>query len=159
MPVWETKKSIFIWLAILLLTSAACTPTARQKAPEFSSFDAFVEALERVAQDGKRKDVNVFWDSLVDNEQVPFVLGDEVAFLYRGRARSVSWVGDFTEWQNGPALDGHRGGRSNIWVAYATLPSNARQLRSSQDAPRTGELLRRTSSYSLTQSLSTLQRA
>jgi enterochelin esterase-like enzyme len=126
MRVFETKQSVFVWLAILLLTSTACTPAAQQKAPEFSSFDAFVEALERVARDGKRKDVSAFWDSLVDNEQVPFVFGEQVAFLYRGRARSVSWVGDFTEWQNGPSLDGHRVGRSDIWVAYEVFPTNAR---------------------------------
>ena len=53
---FEKMKSVFIWLAILLLASTACTPAAQQKAPEFTSFDAFVKALESVAHDRKRKE-------------------------------------------------------------------------------------------------------
>jgi enterochelin esterase family protein len=126
MLVLEKTKFVKWLMTLLLLASAACRSPSRGQAPEFTSFDVFVDTLESVARDGERKDVSVFWNSLVDNEQVPFVLGDRVAFLYKGRARSVSWVGDFTQWQNGPALDGHRVGRSNIWIAYATFPTNAR---------------------------------
>ena len=110
---------------ILLLTLAACTTRAEHQIPEFTSFDSFVDTLETVASGGKRK-VNAFWDSLVAREQIPFILGDQVAFLYRGKAQSVSWVGDFTEWQNGPALQGYRVGQSDIWIAYETFPTNAR---------------------------------
>jgi len=111
---------------VLLLALAACTTRAEYQIPEFASFDAFVDALETVANSGKRPEVNAFWNSLVAREHVPFILGDQVAFLYRGRAQSVSWVGDFTQWQNGPALQGHRVGLSDIWVAYETFPSDAR---------------------------------
>jgi hypothetical protein len=105
---------------VLLLTSAACTTRAGYQIPEFASFDSFVDTLETVASSGKRIEVNAFWKSLVAREQVPFILGDQVAFLYRGRAQSVRWVGDFTEWQDGPPLQGYRVGQSDIWVAYAT---------------------------------------
>ncbi len=112
---------------ILLLTLVACSTTrAEYQIPEFTSFDSFVDTLEAVASSGKRTEVNAFWNSLVAREQVPFILADQVAFLYRGKAQSVSWVGDFTEWQNGPALPGYQVGQSDIWVAYETFPTNAR---------------------------------
>ena len=119
-------KPALIWLiTLLLLTSTACASRSQQAAPEFTSFDAFVQALETVAGNGKRE-VDAFWDALVDSKQVPFILGDQVAFLYRGRARSVQWIGDFTDWQRGPPLEGQRVGKSTLWVAYATFPTNAR---------------------------------
>jgi hypothetical protein len=70
--------------------------------------------------------VNAFWKALVEHEQVPFVLEEQVAFLYRGRARTVRWIGDFADWQRGPPLQGQQVGKSDLWVAYATFPSNAR---------------------------------
>ncbi len=109
---------------LLLATLAACT--APSQPPEFASFDSFVEALETAASSGQRSEVNRFWNPLEDNGLIPFVLDDQVAFLYRGRAESVSWVGDFTDWQRGPALEGQRVGQSDIWVAYTTFPTNAR---------------------------------
>jgi enterochelin esterase-like enzyme len=111
---------------ILLVTLAACTTRAEHQIPELTSFDSFVDTLETVASSGNRTEANAFWNSLVAREQVPFILGDQVAFLYQGKAQSVSWVGDFTEWQNGPALQGYQVGQSDIWVAYETFPTNAR---------------------------------
>jgi enterochelin esterase-like enzyme len=120
-------KPLGNWLAAcLLLALTACTSAMQQEAAEFTSFESFVQTLEEVSRSGRRREVNALWNTLVDNEQVPFVLNDRVAFLYRGRARSVSWVGDFTQWQNGPALEGSRAGKSDIWVAYETFPVDAR---------------------------------
>jgi enterochelin esterase family protein len=70
--------------------------------------------------------VNAFWKALVDNGQVPFAFEDQVAFLYRGQARSVRWIGDFTDWQRGLPLEGQRVGESDLWVAYATFPADSR---------------------------------
>ena len=125
------RKLAFNWLGALLstivfLALATCTTRGEVQIPEFTSFDSFIDTLQAIAGSGKRTEVNAFWNSLVANEQVPFVRGDRVAFLYQGKAQSVSWVGDFTEWQKGPALPGRRVGQSDIWVAYATFPSNAR---------------------------------
>jgi enterochelin esterase-like enzyme len=112
--------------ATLLLTLAACTVGAEPRIPELTSFDAFVRTLEAVASSGKRAEVNAFWNALLASERIPFILGDRVAFLYRGQARSVRWVGDFTAWQGGPPLPGRQVGQSDIWVAYATFPTAAR---------------------------------
>jgi enterochelin esterase-like enzyme len=127
----SAREPVAHWLGrllstILFLALAACTSRAEVQIPEFTSLGAFIDTLEAVAGSGRRSDVNAFWNSLLANEEVPFVQGDRVAFLYRGKAQSVSWVGDFTDWQKGPALPGRRVGKSDIWVAYATFPTNAR---------------------------------
>jgi enterochelin esterase family protein len=111
---------------LLILAIGACTPGPPPSTHEYTSFDSFVETLESSAASGKRSRVNAFWSTLVENEQVPFVHGDQAAFLYRARARSVHWVGDFTDWQRGPPLQGQRVGESDLWVAYATFPADAR---------------------------------
>jgi len=111
---------------LLLVTLAACRPDLPPAGPEYASLNSFVEALETTGGSGKRRQVDAFWKALVDSRQVPFVHGDQVAFLYRGRARSVRWVGDFTDWQRGPPLEGQQIGQSDLWVAYATFPADAR---------------------------------
>jgi enterochelin esterase-like enzyme len=113
-------------LAMLSLVWVACGGREEEPVPEYTSTDAFVAALEAAASSGKRGQVDRLWSRLVASEQVPYIRGEEVAFLYRGRAESVSWVGDFTEWQRGPALAGRRVGESDIWLARATFPGNAR---------------------------------
>ncbi len=113
-------------LALVVFVTAGCTTPTDYPIQEFASFDLFVDALEGLASDGQRAQVDALWNSLVAKQRIPFIQGDRVAFLYRGRARSVQWVGDFTAWQNGPVLQGRRMGRSDIWVAYATFPTNAR---------------------------------
>jgi enterochelin esterase family protein len=126
-PHKSSKTPIQRVLAVLLLlASTACRFVSRQTTLDYASFEAFVQELETIAGSGERSQVNGFWQALVANDQVPFVYGDRVAFLYRGRARSVRWVGDFTDWQHGPPLEGQRAGKSDLWVAYATFPTNAR---------------------------------
>lgn len=124
----KVQRTVLCSLGILLFvaTIIACAPRVERNTQVFVSFDSFVEALESVAESGKQSQVNAFWEALVDDERVPFILGDRVAFLYRGKAESVSWVGDFTEWQNGLALQGRRVGQGAIWVAYGTFPIDAR---------------------------------
>jgi hypothetical protein len=111
---------------VLLVTLTACAAKRQVQTYEFTSFDAFVDTLETVSGSGKQAEINAFWNSLVDSGSVPFVMDDQVAFLYRGQAQSVNWIGDFTRWQYGPPLEGQRVGQSDIWVAYATFPTNAR---------------------------------
>jgi len=119
-----------IWLSIVLLASmlallAGCVTHAPDPIPEFTSFDTFIDALETAAS-GTRAGTDAFWNALVTGRQIPFALGDQVAFLYRGRAGPVSWVGDFNDWQQGAALAGRQLGQSGIWLARATFPTNAR---------------------------------
>ena len=89
----SSKTCIPRVLAVLLLFAAtACRFVSRRTTLEYASFEAFVQELESVAA-GSPSQVNDFWKPLVARGQVPFIYGEQVAFLYRGRARSVRWVG------------------------------------------------------------------
>jgi hypothetical protein len=82
------KTAILDLLAVLLLLAiTACRLGAQQISHEYASFDAFVETLESSAGSGKRRQANAFWKALVDGEQMPFVHGDQVAFLPK-----LKWV-------------------------------------------------------------------
>ncbi|HEY3404871.1 MAG TPA: alpha/beta hydrolase-fold protein [Ohtaekwangia sp.] len=66
--------------------------------------------------------------NLSANAQIPFVVEDSVAFLYRGEATSVLWMGDF----NGSGYDkkfpnkGSRIPGTDIWILKASFPQDAR---------------------------------
>jgi len=97
----------------------------------FQSFGEFREALgnitgisdstERIRQE------NDFWSRLKADHQIPFKLGDSVAFLYRAKAGTVSWAGDFNGWKPAqPGYIGVRQGNSDIWLAVQKFPPDAR---------------------------------
>jgi len=68
------------------------------------------------------------WSRLVSQGNIPFVIEDSVAFLYRGEATSVMWMGDF----NGSGYDkkfpnkGTRVPGTAIWILKASFPADAR---------------------------------
>jgi enterochelin esterase-like enzyme len=68
------------------------------------------------------------WNALVSTRKIPFVSGDSVAFLYRGEASTVRWMGDF----NGMGQDNtfpNQGSKipgTDIWILKASLPPDAR---------------------------------
>ncbi len=65
------------------------------------------------------------WEWLQKNGRIPFAGGDSVAFLYRGKADSVSFPGDHNGWD--PSLaSAQRLGRSDIWWREESLPGDAR---------------------------------
>jgi enterochelin esterase family protein len=77
---------------------------------------------ERLSQTEK------FWQSLVATNSIPLVQEDSVAFLYRGNANSVTWVGDF----NGFGYDkkfnskGVKVPNTDIWILKASFPKDSR---------------------------------
>jgi enterochelin esterase-like enzyme len=69
----------------------------------------------------------VFYDSLVAREKIPYIKDDTVAFLFRGAAQKVSWVGDFNGWN--PTFPGFQGtpvASSKVWILEKTFPTDAR---------------------------------
>jgi enterochelin esterase family protein len=97
----------------------------------FNSFADFRKAVNQIGLVPDAADRNgqieVLWDQLKGDNQIPFRLGDSVAFLYRGEAKSVSWAGDFSGWKPGqPGYSGVRAGLSDIWMAVHKFPSDAR---------------------------------
>lgn len=53
---------------------------------------------------------------------------DSVAFLYRGEATSVSWIGDFNQWGYKSDFNskGKRIPNTDIWILKASFPKDAR---------------------------------
>ncbi|MEM1043795.1 MAG: alpha/beta hydrolase-fold protein [Bacteroidota bacterium] len=90
----------FLPLFLTLLLGAG-TAVAQPALP-FETFQQFTDSLEAVAAipdpDEREAATDAFWDALVAAEQVPFALGDSVAYLYRGPGTTVRLAGDHNRW-------------------------------------------------------------
>lgn len=92
-------------------------------AQDYSSFSKTIQAFYSSPTDADR-----IWNALVSAGKIPLTVEDSVAFLYRGDATSVVWMGDFNGWgydknfQNkGKKIPG-----TNLWILKASFPSDAR---------------------------------
>jgi enterochelin esterase-like enzyme len=68
------------------------------------------------------------WIDLVESENIPLVSGDSVAFLYRGKANNVVWMGDFNGWGFNRNFN-NKGTRilsTDVWIMKASFPKDAR---------------------------------
>jgi enterochelin esterase-like enzyme len=106
--------SIIFCLALSLCTSAQ----------DYSKFTSQVLALYQ-SDSAARESA---WADLVEAENIPVVYEDSVAFLYRGIANSVIWMGDFNGWghdqkfkNRGKLIPG-----TDIWILKSSLPKDAR---------------------------------
>lgn len=68
------------------------------------------------------------FQKLSDQQQIPFAANDSVAFLYRGDANTVMWMGDFNGWGYDKSVrnQGYRIPGTNIWILKASFPPDAR---------------------------------
>lgn len=69
----------------------------------------------------------VFPDTVFTATSSPVVIGDSVYFLYRGRAESVHWNGDFNAWGRADSIP-NTGVRadSTLWVLATRFPADLR---------------------------------
>ena len=92
----------------------------------FTDYDLFIAKLtELTSSVDYASQLDVFWNDLLATGNFPFTIGTRVAFLYRGTANTVSWAGDFNEW-DANADTGTQLGVSNIWLLEKEFPSDAR---------------------------------
>jgi len=91
------------------------------RAQDYSSFTKTTQLL--LGADAER-----IFNALASASKIPLVAEDSVAFLYKGDATSVIWVGDFNDWggdrnfkNNGKKIPG-----TNIWMLKAAFPADAR---------------------------------
>lgn len=93
------------------------------------SLDGLVAAA-MIAPDtaGNNPSLDSAWLSFVRGGKVPLVEGDSVAFLYRGKAKSVRWMGDFNRWGSDTKFEsrGIQVGSSNLWIWKYRFPEDAR---------------------------------
>lgn len=68
------------------------------------------------------------WNELKASGSIPYAVDDSVAFLYKGNATSVTWMGDFNGWGYDKNFKntGTRLPNSDIWILKASLPKDAR---------------------------------
>ena len=70
------------------------------------------------------------WDQLSRSEKIPLIDKDSVAFLYRGDATSVKFMGDFNGWGYDKNLktNGTRVSGTDVWVWKTSFPRDARRI-------------------------------
>ena len=71
---------------------------------------------------------STLYQQLSVEKKIPFVIDDSVAFLFKGKATSVSWMGDFNGWGYDKKFqnEGKKIPHTNIWILKASFPKNAR---------------------------------
>lgn len=111
-------KSLSLVLVCTLLVSAA------RAQRDYADFTAMVEKLQTT----KGSDLDRLWAQLVSEDKIPLTAEDSVAFLYRGEAAMVTWVGDFNAWGYDKQFPnkGRRISGTDLWILKASLPAQAR---------------------------------
>lgn len=68
------------------------------------------------------------WNELKAAGSIPYAVEDSVAFLYKGDATSVSWMGDFNGWGYDKKFKnaGTKIPNSDVWILRTALPKDAR---------------------------------
>jgi len=112
------KKCVIYFLSTLWLQ-----PLFGQQV--YSDFTETIRHLYHATDEGER---NQLWVDITSSANIPLIAEDSVAFLYRGDARSVTWMGDFNGWGNSKTFKnkGIRIPQTDIWVLKASIPPDAR---------------------------------
>ena len=99
-----------------------------QRTEAQNKYAAFTGTLQKLYEAKGEAELNPLWNKLVSMNKIPLIHEDSVAFLYRGEANSVIWMGDFNGWGNDKNLDnkGKRIPGTDIWILKASLPKDAR---------------------------------
>ncbi|HEU5291473.1 MAG TPA: alpha/beta hydrolase-fold protein [Cyclobacteriaceae bacterium] len=95
----------------------------------YSTTLAKLHSLSTIGDESERtKQTDQLWQSLMKSNSIPLVQEDSVAFLYRGKANTVSWVGDFNGWGYDKKFNGKgiKVQNTDIWLLKTTFPKNAR---------------------------------
>lgn len=95
--------------------------SAKDLLNQFETIAALTDSLERETR------MNNLWDSLKQNRQIPFTIGDTALFLYKSNATEIRFAGDFNGWN--PSTDDWKAKllpNTSIWYLEKSFPSNAR---------------------------------
>jgi enterochelin esterase-like enzyme len=108
------------WTAVFLVTGA-CSVAAQ----DYSSFTSTIQKLYQLKSPAE---ISEAWNNLIEDENIPLIEQDSVAFLYRGDASSVAWMGDFNGWGHKKDFDyvGKKILNTDIWILRSSFPKDAR---------------------------------
>ena len=99
---------------------------------DYSSFKTAFDKLQQFSlmtdTTHQKEEIQKFFSSLHDQNQIPFIIEDSVLFLYEGKATSVWWMGDFNGWGHDDKFQnrGKKITNTNIWFLKAAFPKDAR---------------------------------
>src|SRR6187551_591589 len=90
-------------------------------------YSSFQKQLVRLHSTSSTE-VEKAWQELSDQNQIPLIDKDSVAFLYRGDAKTVSWMGDFNGWGYDKKFKnaGTKIPNTDIWILKTSFPEDAR---------------------------------
>ncbi|MBL7845858.1 MAG: hypothetical protein JNL40_00210 [Cyclobacteriaceae bacterium] len=113
--------------ALLLFVILLVQPVFAQNKKEFAKAMRQLRAFASSDSVGIQGAVDKWWNERKRNYQVPLTSQDSAVFLYRGKATSVSWAGDFNGWGSKPFNNkGVRVRNTDIWILPCLFPSAAR---------------------------------
>lgn len=98
----------------------------------YALFNTRIKSISDVASipdSAKRRTaLDTLWASLQRAQQIPLIVEDSVAFLYRGQAQTVEWMGDFNGWgyEKNYQNKGKQVPGTNLWILKATFPKDTR---------------------------------
>jgi len=113
----------FIFFGVALLFSGSAAAQTITSYSQFKDSLTVIGAITDAASRNAR--ASAFWNLLKTGNQIPFRMGSQAAFLYKGTASSVSVAGDFTEfWSKTWPLK--KSGLTDIWIYETAFPPDAR---------------------------------
>lgn len=114
---------------LLLIFLLAQYTLLAQDYSQFKSTLASFAAISKIEDQNERTiKLGEIWNSLVERHAIPLTQEDSVAFLYRGNAKSVSWMGDFNGWgyDKNYKSTGTQIKNTDVWIFKASFPKDAR---------------------------------
>lgn len=113
---------------IPILVFASCLALLVHHAEAQKTYAYFTQTIQSLYGPGSDEEIDARWQSLVTRSQIPLVEEDSVAFLYRGDAQKVVWMGDFNGWGYSKKVNnqGTRIPNTDMWILKAVLPRDAR---------------------------------
>ncbi len=92
---------------------------------KYAEFSGTIQAFYKAKG---QAEINHLWNDMVSVNKIPLIAEDSVAFLYRGEAKRVIWMGDFNGWGNDKKFDnnGKRIPGTDVWILKTSLPKDAR---------------------------------
>ncbi len=95
---------------------------------DYSQYTSTLNKLTSLSATGDQAQLDQLWSSLIETNSVPFIQEDSVAFLYKGEASSVVWMGDFNGWGYDKKFNnkGEKIPNTNVWILKASFPKDAR---------------------------------
>jgi enterochelin esterase family protein len=106
--------------------------TVKVFSQDSSAFKSTLNQIQKISSltdsTERKNEIEKWWSGLRQQNQIPFIIEDSVAFLYQGEAKTVSWVGDFNGWGSDRKFrsEGKEIPNTHIWILKASFPKDAR---------------------------------